>query len=65
MAAPCDAELQLMSEDNRGDWAFPEWVVKLIRRLMPLPPGRYMIVLDVGKQKSYWSVTHLGKIEHN
>lgn len=40
----------------------PEWVVKLARRIMALKPGRYAIILTVGKMPD-WTVMELGKIE--
>ena len=40
----------------------PEWVLKLARRLVALGPGRYQIILSVGK-KHDWTVTRLGKLE--
>lgn len=41
----------------------PEWVVKLARRLLALPDGRYSIVLTVDGQRRDWSVQPLGKVE--
>lgn len=40
----------------------PDWVVKLARRLMALSPGRYAIVLTIGKEHD-WTVQFLGKVE--
>lgn len=40
----------------------PEWILKLARRIMALAPGRYMIILTIGKDKD-WSVITLGKVE--
>lgn len=41
----------------------PEWVLKLARRLLALPDGRYQIVLTKNGDRNDWSVTRLGKIE--
>jgi len=40
----------------------PEWILKLARRLMALAPGRYMLILTIGKANE-WTVTELGKVE--
>jgi hypothetical protein len=39
-----------------------EWIRKLAQRIMALKPGRYAIILTVGK-KPDWTVVELGKIE--
>lgn len=38
------------------------WALKLLRRLVALPPGRYLISLTVGKQPD-WTVLELGEVE--
>lgn len=45
----------------------PEWIIKLARRLMALPAGRYQIILTIGNAaNSYdWTVISLGKIENS
>lgn len=40
----------------------PTWVEKLVKRLMGLPRGRYMVVLTVGDDTN-WTVTDMGKVE--
>lgn len=39
------------------------WQEKLIRRLEELPPGRYSIILTVGKEGRDWSVSDRQKVE--
>ncbi len=41
----------------------PEWADKLIRRILALPPGVYVIVLTKDG-KHFWSIGKLGKIEN-
>jgi hypothetical protein len=41
----------------------PEWVLKFIQRLLALRPGRYQIILTIGKDNQDWTVTELGKVE--
>lgn len=41
----------------------PTWIVKLLRRLLGLQPGRYVIVLSVRSDGWDWSVNPAGKIE--
>jgi len=38
------------------------WALKLLRRLVALPPGRYLILLTVDKELD-WTVQPLGKVE--
>ncbi len=40
----------------------PEWLLKLTKRLLALTPGRYLIILTLGKEAD-WTLQHLGKIE--
>lgn len=42
--------------------SLPPWLTKLARRLLALEPGRYQIILTIGKSHD-WTVTHLGKPE--
>lgn len=41
----------------------PSWIVKLARRLLGLPPGRYQIILSVHPSGHDISVQDLGKME--
>ncbi len=41
----------------------PVWIVKLMRRLLGLQPGRYLIVLSVMGDGWDWSISEAGKIE--
>ncbi len=41
---------------------FPEWIIKLSRRLLALKPGRYQITLTIGDCHD-WTVVELGKVE--
>jgi hypothetical protein len=42
----------------------PEWLLKLARRLMALPEGRYQITVTIGPGNYYdCTVTELGKVE--
>lgn len=40
----------------------PEWLLKLSRRLQALTPGRYVIILTIGKQPN-WQVAKCVKTE--
>ena len=40
----------------------PDWVLKLAKRITTLKPGRYQIILTVGRHPN-WTVTDLGKVE--
>jgi len=42
----------------------PEWVLKLARRLLALPRGRWQIILTIGDGHD-WTVVPLGKVERN
>lgn len=39
-----------------------DWLTKLSRRLSALAPGRYIIILTVGKEAD-WTVQSAGKVE--
>ena len=41
----------------------PAWVVKLMRRLLQLPEGRYILVLDVSRHSVEWRVSEVGRLE--
>lgn len=45
-----------------ADQLWPAWAVALLRRILALAPGRYQIILTVGRCKD-WTVTDLGKVE--
>ena len=38
------------------------WALKLLRRLVALPPGRYLILLTIDRDTD-WTVQELGKVE--
>ncbi|GEM_PF-7090099 len=40
----------------------PEWLAKLAKRLGALTPGRYVIILTIGKEAD-WTVQCVGKVE--
>ncbi len=40
----------------------PDWILKLARRMLGLPDGRYSIIVTIG-HKPDWTVTPLGKVE--
>ena len=42
---------------------FPEWTVKLMRRICALAEGRYTIVLSVGGITQDWTVSRMGDVE--
>lgn len=50
------------STGQKQSLPMPEWVLKLARRILALPPGRYMIVLTVGERHD-WTVIEAGKVE--
>ncbi len=43
----------------------PAWIMKLVKRLLPLEPGRYMILLTVRAKVHDWSLTRLGDVEND
>ncbi len=45
----------------RGE-SMPEWLLNLVKRVNSLAPGRYLIILTIGKEPD-WTVLHLGKQE--
>jgi hypothetical protein len=53
--------------DAENAWIVPEWMVKLGRRLLTLEPGRYRIILTLGKRQlereADWTVEPVGKVE--
>ena len=52
-----------MAGKEAGGAIVPDWALKLMRRIMGLEPGRWMIVLTVGREYD-WSVTNIGRVEH-
>ena len=43
----------------------PLWAVKLARRLLGLTPGRYYVILTIGRDDHRdWTVQPLGKVEN-
>lgn len=41
----------------------PDWCKKLIRRLRALTPGRYFVIITIGKDGADWTVIGKGKVE--
>lgn len=41
----------------------PEWLTKLLRRLIMLSDGRYNILLTIANGQADWTVTPLGEVE--
>lgn len=39
-----------------------DWLTRLTRRLAGLQPGRYIIIVTVGREVD-WTVTEAGKVE--
>lgn len=51
------------SDDGEAGQDAFRWQERLIRRLEELPPGRYSIILTVGKEGRDWSVGERLKVE--
>lgn len=54
-------------QDDSSDWPcwIPKWLMPLIRRLVNLEQGRYLIVVTVSEDEADWSVQPLGKVERH
>jgi hypothetical protein len=62
--APSPIAQHAASHTNGNDSLLPSWVIKLARRLLTLPHGRYQLILTIGPDCD-WTVVQLGKVERN
>ena len=46
-----------------GQLRVPRWALRIVRRLVALAPGRYVIILTVDGQGEDWTVFPVGKVE--
>lgn len=56
-----------MNHDYTGG-TVPTWQQKIVRRLEPLSPGRYLLTFEVpvgGTVEPTWTVLELGKVENS
>lgn len=50
--------------NGHGPASFPAWIIKLARRLLALPAGRYQLILTIDRECD-WTVIELGKVERS
>lgn len=59
-----EAVIRAANEPPAPTLIVPKRWLRLLRRLLGLPSGRYVIVLTVDQGHCEWSIAEAGRIEH-
>jgi hypothetical protein len=57
-------EGRLIAEPEVERVVVPEWIMRLSKRLLSLPSGRYIITLTATKERHDWTIANAGRIEN-